>query len=94
MTERREIFRELARRAAIGFPCGVALVYLVFLLGSLFAFPVPEGFPAETVAAAKQGTLQFPQPENRAKGQGHSQDVLQELNEFHGAVLLIVVSTR
>ena len=33
-------------------------------------FPVPEGFPAETVAAAKQGTLQFPQPENRAKGQG------------------------
>ena len=43
MTERREIFRELARRAAVGFPRGVALVYLVFLLGGLFAFPAPEG---------------------------------------------------
>lgn len=42
MMERREIFRELARRAAIGFPRGVALVYLVFLLGGLFAFPAPE----------------------------------------------------
>lgn len=42
MTERGEIFRELARRAAIGFPRGVALVYLVFLLGGLFAFPAPE----------------------------------------------------
>ena len=37
MTERREMIRELARRAAVGFPRGVALVYLVFLLGSLFA---------------------------------------------------------
>ena len=31
MTERGEISRELVRRAAIGFPFGAALVYLVFL---------------------------------------------------------------
>ena len=55
MTERREIFRELARRAAIGFPRGVALVYLVFLLGSLFAFPAPEGgVPVVTAAMAER----------------------------------------
>ena len=55
MTERREIFRELARRAAVGFPRGVALVYLVFLLGSLFAFPAPEsGVPVVTAAMAER----------------------------------------
>ena len=43
MTERGEISRELVRRAAIGFPFGAALVYLVFLLGGLFGFPAPEG---------------------------------------------------
>lgn len=43
MTERREIIRELLRRGAMGFPWGVAAVYLVFLLGGLFAFPAPEG---------------------------------------------------
>lgn len=52
MTERREIFRELARRAAIGFPWGVAIVYLVFLLGGLFAFPAPKGTVVPVVTAA------------------------------------------
>ena len=52
MTERREIFRELARRAAIGFPWGVAIVYLVFLLGGLFAFPAPKGAAVPVVTAA------------------------------------------
>ena len=51
MTERREIIRELARRAAVGFPRGVALVYLVFLLGGLFAFPAPEGGVSVVTAA-------------------------------------------
>ena len=55
MTERREIIRELARRAAVGFPRGVALVYLVFLLGSLFAFPAPEGgVPVVTAAMVER----------------------------------------
>ena len=54
MTERREIIRELARHAAIGFPRGVALVYLIFLLGGLFAFPAPEGgVPVVTAAMAE-----------------------------------------
>ena len=52
MTERREIFRELARRAAIGFPWGAAIVYLVFLLGGLFAFPAPKGTVVPVVTAA------------------------------------------
>lgn len=55
MTERRESARELARRAAIGFPWGVALVYLVFLLGSLLAFPAPEsGVPVVTAAMTEK----------------------------------------
>lgn len=55
MTERGEISRELARRAAVGFPWGVALVYLVFLLGGLFAFPAPEGgVPVVTAAMAER----------------------------------------
>ena len=55
MTERGEFFRELARRAAVGFPWGVALVYLVFLLGGLFAFPAPEGgVPVVTAAMAER----------------------------------------
>ena len=52
MTERGEISRELVRRAAIGFPLGVAAVYLIFLLGGLFAFPVPEGTAVSVVTAA------------------------------------------
>lgn len=52
MTERREIIRELGRRAAIGFPLGVAAVYLIFLLGGLFAFPAPEGTAVSVVTAA------------------------------------------
>ena len=52
MTERGEIFRELGRRAAIGFPWGVAAVYLIFLLGGLFAFPSPEGTAVSVVTAA------------------------------------------
>ena len=55
MTERREIIRELSRRAAVGFPRGVALVYLVFLLGSLLAFPAPEsGVPVVTAAMTEK----------------------------------------
>ena len=55
MTERREIIRELTRRAAVGFPRGVALVYLVFLLGSLLAFPAPEsGVPVVTAAMTEK----------------------------------------
>ena len=52
MTERGEISRELVRRAAIGFPFGAALVYLVFLLGGLFGFPAPEGTAVSVVTAA------------------------------------------
>ena len=55
MTERREMIRELTCRAAVGFPRGVALVYLVFLLGSLLAFPAPEsGVPVVTAAMTEK----------------------------------------
>lgn len=55
MTERREIIRELARRAAVGFPRGAALVYLIFLLGGLFAFPASErGVSVVTAAMAER----------------------------------------
>ena len=55
MTERREIIRELAHRAAVGFPRGVALVYLVFLLGGLFAFPASKNsVPVVTAAMAEK----------------------------------------
>lgn len=52
MSERKELFREVLRRAGIGFPCGAAAVYLVFLLGGLFAFPVQEGNSVPVVTAA------------------------------------------
>ena len=55
MTERREIIHELARRAAVGFPRGAALVYLIFLLGGLFAFPASErGVSVVTAAMAER----------------------------------------
>ena len=55
MTERREIIHELARRAAVGFPRGVALVYLIFLLGGLFAFPASgSGVSVVTAAMAER----------------------------------------
>lgn len=55
MTERREIIRELARRAAVGFPRGAALVYLIFLLGGLFAFPASgSGVSVVTAAMAER----------------------------------------
>lgn len=38
-----EARREFLRRAREGFPWGVALVYLVFVLGNAFAIPGPEG---------------------------------------------------
>ena len=38
-----EIRRELLRRAKQGFPWGVVLVYLVFVLGNAFTIPGPEG---------------------------------------------------
>lgn len=41
MSESGSIRREFFRRAAIGFPWGVAGVYLVFLLGGMFVIPMP-----------------------------------------------------
>ncbi len=38
-----EVRREFLRRAKAGFPWGIALVYLMFLLGNAFAIPRPEG---------------------------------------------------
>lgn len=38
-----EVRREFLRRAKAGFPWGIVLVYLVFVLGNAFAIPGPEG---------------------------------------------------
>lgn len=38
-----EVRREFLRRAKEGFPWGIVLVYLVFVLGNAFAIPRPEG---------------------------------------------------
>jgi len=39
----REVRQEFLRRAREGFPWGIVLVYLIFVLGSAFAIPRPEG---------------------------------------------------
>lgn len=52
MSESGSIRREFFRRAAMGFPWGVAGVYLVFLLGGLFVIPVPAGASVPVVTAA------------------------------------------
>nr|WP_325216137.1 DUF3021 family protein [uncultured Oscillibacter sp.] len=38
-----EVRREILRRTQAGFPWGIALVYLVFVLGNAFIIPRPEG---------------------------------------------------
>ena len=38
-----EVRQEFLRRAKAGFPWGIALVYLVFVLGNAFTIPRPEG---------------------------------------------------
>ena len=38
-----EVRREFLRRAEQGFPWGVVLIYLVFVLGNAFSIPRPEG---------------------------------------------------
>lgn len=38
-----EVRREFLRQAKAGFPWGIALVYLVFVLGNAFTIPRPEG---------------------------------------------------
>lgn len=43
MSGHKEICREIFRRAAVGFPWGVILVYLVFVLGNAFSIPAPSG---------------------------------------------------
>lgn len=40
---KREVLREILRRAFRGFPWGVALVYLVFVTENAFAVPAPSG---------------------------------------------------
>ena len=40
---KREVRQEFFRRAREGFPWGIVLVYLVFVLGNAFAIPRPEG---------------------------------------------------
>lgn len=52
MSETGSIRREFFRRAAMGFPWGVAGIYLVFLLGGPFAIPVPAGSSVPVVTAA------------------------------------------
>lgn len=52
MSESGSIRREISRRAAMGFPWGVAGVYLVFLFGGLFVFPAPAGSSLPVVTAA------------------------------------------
>lgn len=51
-----EVRQEFLRRARAGFPWGIALVYLVFVLGNAFAIPRPEGgtllVVSETMAEA------------------------------------------
>lgn len=43
MSETVGVRREFLRRAKLGFPWGIVLVYLVFVLGNAFAIPRPEG---------------------------------------------------
>ena len=47
-----EVRREFLRRAKAGFPWGIALVYLVFVLGNAFTIPRPEGGNLLVVPAA------------------------------------------
>ncbi len=43
MSESGSIRRECLRRAKEGFPWGIALVYLVFVVGNAFSIPKPQG---------------------------------------------------
>lgn len=43
MNETVSVRRELWRRAKAGFPWGIALVYLVFVLENAFSIPMPDG---------------------------------------------------
>lgn len=43
MSERGGVRREFLRRVKEGFPWGVALVYLVFVMGNAFSIPAPSG---------------------------------------------------
>ena len=47
-----EVRREFLRRAREGFPWGVVLIYLVFVLGNAFTIPRPEGGNLLVVSAA------------------------------------------
>lgn len=47
-----EVRREFLRRAREGFPWGIVLIYLVFVLGNAFTIPRPEGGNLLVVSAA------------------------------------------
>jgi len=62
MSETGNARREFFRRAAAGFPWGALAVHMLFIAGSAFAYPQPEGTDLPLVTAAMAEAFGSPVP--------------------------------